>query len=155
MNKADNNKNDNGKSTPPPIGIEVQDFLGHLCHIAKGNLVALVRVTAVTEHLRRTAEDLPEGDETKDALHKACQGLALAGLILAKQGKDLSDAEDALVEAVQTDGYKCDPIQGEQLCNVFSDHGKAGKEWLNTTSGLKKTQPPEDRDEKPSDNSLN
>lgn len=141
MTNKNDNKNDSAdKPMPegPVVGIPTHQFLDYLCHIAKGNLVALVRLTAVCEHLRTTAEGLPEDSPAREAIRKAVGGLSLPGLILAKQGKDLSDHEDGIIAALKAEGqHSFESCQAEALAKVFTDHAAAGKEWLSTESAFK------------------
>lgn len=117
----------------PVVAIHATQLLEYLCHVAQGNLTALIRITAVCEYLRKYAEAEGTDPEAREHIRKAVGGLGLAGLILAKQGKDLSDHEDIVAE-----GSGLKPVQPDILAEVLDDHAKVGKKWLETNSQFHK-----------------
>jgi hypothetical protein len=150
MTSNHDNTNPSNEEDGAFIGIPPDHLLNYLAHLAEGNLIALVRLTAVVEHLRTTAKDLPADDETAKAIRLAVSGLSLSGLVLAKQGQSLSQHEDSILAALKAKGRETESIQAEKLNAVFKDHAAAGKAWLDVDTNVSDTPTPKPKDEPPS-----
>jgi hypothetical protein len=62
MTSNHDNTNPSNEEDGAFIGIPPDHLLNYLAHLAEGNLIALVRLTAVVEHLRTTAFDTQVAD---------------------------------------------------------------------------------------------
>jgi hypothetical protein len=131
-NANEHTDGDNGQAL---LGVPPQELVNLIGHIASGNLISLLGLTAVCQHLDKFSDGLPEGDPTRKEIRKALAGLGLVGRVLCEQGKQLSDHEDKLVESCEE---KSVPITVRQSGNwasaIASDIKAAADLWLEQDS---------------------
>lgn len=141
MKRIDNtNDNSNAGDGDERIGFEPQDFIDFIGYIAQGNLVALLRITAVCEVLKERIKGLPEDSDEREFLERIISGLALPGKILCKQGKDLSGHEDRVLATCAENNHPIISRQEAYFPAVVEDHAKVGRKWLEVESTIKETK---------------
>lgn len=132
MTNKNDNDNGNGQAL---LGVPPQELVNLFGHIASGNLISLLGLTAVCQHLDKFADGLSEDDPTRTEIRKALASLGLVGRVLCEQGKQLSDHEDKLVESCRDKSVPITVRQSNKWASVIASDIKAAADlWLEQDS---------------------